>query len=264
MKSLVSIGRTDRPEDPDFMQSLARGLTVLRAVVQARAPVSISELARTTGLPRAAVRRCVHTLALLDYVARNDTRTVVGLGFAALAATYSGSSALILAAQPVLDRLRDDLGLTVSLGILSGGAAVYLARATDGRRWHSDVPLGGDVPAYCTALGRVLLAHRTNEEITDYLENRAFHAWTARTVTVAEQLRLLLDDVRQRGFAIVDQELEIGLRAIAAPVRGTKGEVIAAINVATQPALVSSRQLRTRILPALLDAARELTRRLFQ
>ncbi|HEX4332022.1 MAG TPA: IclR family transcriptional regulator C-terminal domain-containing protein [Usitatibacter sp.] len=247
--------------DPDFMASLARGLTVLRAFSQQRPNQSISQLAMRTDIPRAAVRRCLHTLVRLGYADHDAERRtfalrpkVLSLGYA-----YLSSIPLVTLAQPVLDALSEKLHESASLAVLEGDEIVYVARSKTIRRLMSvDLNVGSRLPAYCTSLGRVLLAARPPEELKQYLGHVHPVRYTPRTVISRDQLRGVIEGVRAEGYSVVDEELEIGLRSIAVPVLDTRGHVTAAINASTQASRLPLAEFRQTFLPALRKAAAEL------
>ena len=247
--------------DPDFMASLARGLTVLRAFSQQRPNQSISQLAMRTDIPRAAVRRCLHTLVRLGYVEHDKERRtfalrpkVLSLGYA-----YLSSIPLVSLAQPVLDALSERLHESSSMAVLEADEIVYVARSKTMRRLMSvDLNVGSRLPAYCTSLGRVLLAARPPEELRQYLAHVHPVRHTPRTITSREQLRDLIERVRTEGYSVVDEELEIGLRSIAVPVLDARGHVSAAINASTQASRLPLAEFRQTFLPALRKAAAEL------
>lgn len=247
--------------DPDFMTSLARGLAVLRAFSQQRPNPSISQLSLRTGIPRAAVRRCLYTLARLGYVGHDAERRsfalrakVLTLGFAHLSSTP-----LAALAQPVLDAVSEQLHESSSLAVLEGDEVVYVVRSKTSRRIMSvDLGVGSRLPAYCTSLGRVLLAGLTPAQLQSYFARAHLVRHTQHTLVGKERLRQAIDAVRRQGYAIVDQELEIGLRSIAVPVRDSNGRTVAAINAGTQAYRVAIGELEKRFLPVLGDAAADL------
>lgn len=245
--------------DPNFMTSLARGLAVLRAFDQRRHTLSIAEVSHATGIPRAAVRRCFYTLARLGYVeaAAASFRLrpkILTLGHSQIAATP-----LAVAAQALLDRCRDTLHESCSFGVLDGDDIFYIARSETTRIMSVALRVGSHLPAYCTSMGRVLLAHLPEPTLRAYLERVVLLPLTDRTLTSSDELRRVLLGVRKAGYALVDQELEIGLRSLAVPVYDQSGAAVAAINVGTQPARVTMRQLTHSFLPRLREAAAELT-----
>jgi IclR family pca regulon transcriptional regulator len=248
------------PGDPDFMTSLARGLTVIGAFTRQRRQLTIAQISQRTGIPRAAVRRCLHTLAKLGYVGSEDRRAfylrprILELGHA-----YMTSSPLASSSQPVLDRVSDVVHESCSMAILDGDEILYIARSsTKDRIMSIDLGLGSRLPAHCTSMGRVLLAGLAADELRAYLARVRIIAYTNRTVTSTAKLEQVIHGVRRSGYAIVDQELEIGLRSLAVPVRDHVGRTAAAINVGVQASRVPMSDLEARVLPELRAAAQEL------
>ncbi|HEX7558853.1 MAG TPA: IclR family transcriptional regulator C-terminal domain-containing protein [Usitatibacter sp.] len=247
--------------DPDFMTSLARGLAVIQAFSQQRPQQSISQLSLKTSIPRAAVRRCLITLARLGYVGHDPERRtfmlrpkVLSLGYA-----YLSSIPLVAMAQPVLDRLSHRLHESSSVAVLEGGEIAYIARSKASRRIMSvDLGIGSHLPAYCTSLGRVLLAGLPAHDLATYLAALKPARHTPHTVVSKEALRAAIDAARRDGFSVVDQELELGLRSIAVPITDIRGEVIAALNASTHASLLPLEQFQSTFLPALRHAAAEL------
>jgi len=251
-----------RGGDPDFMTSLARGLHVIRAFAGVDRRLTIADVSRATGLTRAVVRRCLYTLKELGY-AGTDGRMyflqprILNLGYA-----YLSTAPVPIAAQPVLEEMSEILGEASSVAVLDDGAVVYVGRAATKRIMSVTLGVGSRLPAYCTALGRVLLAHLTEEQVNSELAKVDFIQHTKYTVTSRRRLEEILVGVRQEGFALNDQELEIGLRSIAVPVRNVVGTVVAAMNVSTQASRVSRRELLERCLPVLRSAAEKLSSQL--
>lgn len=247
----------DRPDDPEFMASLARGLAVMRCVAGSEQPLTIADAARMTSLSRASVRRCLYTLVQLGYVAQDSTGYRVRRDALALGHPQLSMSSLAASAQARLDRLRTELGESCSLGVLDQDELCYVARAEAVRVMSIGLKVGSRLPLYCTSMGRVLLAGRSAAEQASYLDRTNLRQLTPRTVVSRHRLADLLQEVAAAGYALVDQELEIGLRSIAVPVR-RRGQVIAALNVGTAAFRVTSEELVERILPALMLCASEL------
>ncbi len=246
--------------DPNFMASLARGLAVIRAFTQQRRHLTIAQLSQRTAIPRAAVRRCLYTLSMLGYVGSEDGRTyalrprILALGHA-----YLSSTPLVYAVQPLLDQITSVLHESSSLAVLEGDEILYIARSSTTTRLMSiDLGIGSRLPAYCTSMGRVLLAGLTDAELDVYLSRVKLVKLTTRTVSTADELKVALNAVRRDGYAVVDQELEIGLRSIAVPVSDREGRSAAAINVGTQSSRVSVAEMESKFLPPLRAAAHEL------
>lgn len=245
--------------DPNFMTSLARGLAVIRAFSQHRKKLSIAQISHQTGIPRAAVRRCLHTLARLGYVGVDARDFSLRPKILTLGHAYLSSTPLSASAQPLLDRVAAAVHESCSVTILEEDEILYVARSAATTRIMSvDLSIGSRLPAYCTSMGRVLLASLPPAELTAYLGRVRLVAYTQHTMTTRDKLQKALAAARQRGFAIVDQELEVGLRAIAVPVKDGRGKTVAAVNIGAQASRASSKHMEQQFLPHLQAAAREL------
>lgn len=246
--------------DSDFVQSLDRGLAVIRAFGPERERLSLSQVARATGLTRAAARRFLLTLVKLGYV-RSDGREfslrprVLELGYA-----YLSGLAMPEIAAPHLEELVAKLRESSSISVLDGHHIVYVARVPTKRIMTVAISVGTRFPAFATSMGRVLLAAMGQDEFERYLDEASFESLTDRTVTDPAKLRDIVHEVAKQGYAIVDQELEEGLRAVAAPIRGASDTVTAAINVSAHASRVSLAAMRTNLLPALLETASQIER----
>jgi IclR family transcriptional regulator, pca regulon regulatory protein len=244
--------------DSDFVQSLDRGLAVIRAFGPGRERLSLSDVARETGLTRAAARRFLLTLVKLGYV-RSDGREfslrprVLELGYA-----YLSGLAMPEIAAPHLEELVARVRESSSISVLDGHHIVYVARVPTKRIMTVAISVGTRFPAYATSMGRVLLAGMSQEDLDRYLAEANLESLTGRTITDADRLREIVREVGRQGYAIVDQELEEGLRAIAAPIHGTGDAVIAAINVSAHASRVSMTAMRAELLPAMLETARSI------
>jgi len=240
---------------PHFVQSLERGLAVIRTFDASSPQLTLSEVARATGLTRAAARRFLLTLADLGYV-RTDGRLfelsprVMELGYA-----YLSSMSLPEVAEPHLEQLVAEVHESSSVSVLDGDDVVYVARVPTSRIMTVAINVGTRFPAHATSMGRVLLAGLPEEELEAYLHRAHLDRLTRRTVTSPEALVAELAKVRAQGWALVDQELEEGLRAIAAPLRDRNGRVIGAVNVSAHATRTSLESMRRDLLPPLLAAA---------
>jgi len=245
--------------DPNFMTSLARGLLVIQGFSRQSLHLSISQLSKRTGLSRASVRRCLHTLSKLGFAGSDDRRKFYLLPrVLELGRSYLSSVPLATVAQPVLERLSQILHESCSIALLDGIDIIYVARANVTRIVAIDLGVGTRLPAFCTSIGRVLLANLPPEEMEALLSRIEFARCTDRTLASVEQIRQVLRSVRRDGYAIVDQELELGLRSMAVPVQNHMGRVVAAINVGAHGQRVSVQDMQTRFLPYLRAAAQEL------
>ena len=245
--------------DPNFMTTLARGLAVIQAFSQRRRQVTISQLSAKTGLSRAAVRRCLYTLSKLGFAGSSDSRhfflmpRILTLGYSYISSTPFGS-----AVQPPLQRLSQQLRESCSLATLDGSEIIYIARAHVTRMMATDLGVGSRLPAFCTSMGRVLLAHLADDELESHLSKIHFERLTERTIVSPESLRQVLRLVRHNGYCIVDQELEVGLRSIAVPVKNGCERVVAALNIGAPAQRVSIQKIQAEFLPHLRATAEEL------
>jgi IclR family pca regulon transcriptional regulator len=246
----------------DLVGGLEKGLLVIEAFDQERARLSISEVAQRAGLSRAAARRYLLTLTSLGYVDHDGKGFALSPRVLRLGQSYMHSARLPRVLQPELQRLAAAMQEATSAGVLDDGEVVSLAAATGGRVVSTTLQPGTRVPAYCTANGRVLLAARSPEALDAWLTQQqaqqALRPLTPRTLTQPEALRQEVARVRAQGHALVDQEMELGLRTLAVPLRNHRGEVVAALNVSAIAARVSLEMLRERFLPILLDAQQRL------
>jgi IclR family transcriptional regulator, pca regulon regulatory protein len=246
--------------DPNFMTSLARGLVVIQAFTQQNPQMTISQLSVRTGLSRAAVRRCLYTLTKLGFAGAEDgSRYSLRPRMLSLSNTFTATSTLSTAAQPILERMSAALRESFSVATLDGEDIVYIARTTVDRVMVAvDLHIGSRLPAYCTSMGRVLLAYLPSDQLEHYLSRVNLIPHTTRTITNVEKLRLALRNVRRNGYALVDQELEVGLRSLAVPVYAPSGRVVATINLSGNAPRMSVLEMQTRFLPHLRNAANEL------
>ncbi|WP_137189256.1 IclR family transcriptional regulator domain-containing protein [Stenotrophomonas rhizophila] len=248
----------DNQGDPDFMTSLGRGLVVLSVFSQHPREVTMSQISTETGISRAAVRRVLYTLEKLGYVGEQGRGFVLLPRVLGMGGAYVASSSMTAAAQPVLDALRDDVHESCSLGVLDGDDVLYVARAETVRIMSIGLRAGSRLPAYCTSMGRVLLAALPHDTLESYLERNPLRPRTERTVTRMDEFMDTLERVRREGVALVDQELEIGLRSIAVPVHARSGAVVGALNIGTQAGRISLGVMQSQLLPRLREAAQRL------
>ncbi|MBX4940524.1 IclR family transcriptional regulator domain-containing protein [Rhizobium binae] len=250
--------------ETDFVSGFARGLKVIEAFGETRQRLSIAEAAKLTELDRATVRRSLLTLAELGYADYDGkfftlTPKILRLGHAYLSATP-----LPALLQPHLDHLSERAGQSASASVLDGTEIVYIARASQRRVMSINLTPGSRLPAYCASMGRVLLAALPESEARAVLARSELKRNTANTKTDPEELIAEFRRVRAEGYAIIDQELEIGLCSIAVPVENDRGETVAAINIGAPAALVPAADMKERYLKLLKEtqvALRPLLRR---
>jgi len=242
----------------DFVQSLERGLSVIRAFDETRPELTLSDVARATGLTRAAARRFLLTLIDLGYV-RTDGRLfalrprILELGYA-----YLSSLSLPEVAQPHMEELVAKVHESCSVSVLDGTDVVYIARVPTRRIMTVAISVGTRFPAFATSMGRVLLAAQPNDRIEAYLSSGVIQQYTDFTVTDADKLRAVLAKARTQGYCLVDQELEKGLRSIAVPIHDADGTVIAAMNVSLHVSGGTAEEIRRDVLPQLRATAAEI------
>jgi IclR family pca regulon transcriptional regulator len=252
-----------------FSQSLERGLQILAAFTESRPVLGIADLARAVDLNKSTTYRYVATLARLDYL-QQDPETkkyslgprVVDLGFAAI-----NSMEITRVAARYLQALSDDTGYTVSMAVLDGTDIVYVDRRRSGRgqlTMDLNLHVGSRLPAYCTAMGKVLLAYREPTTLRGLLERTDLARRAPKTITAREQLTFALGRIRETGIAVSDEELAPGLRALAVPIRSRSGEVVAAINIAVylSNSHATVETLQTRLEAPLRRAAGEISAKL--
>jgi IclR family transcriptional regulator, pca regulon regulatory protein len=244
---------------PEFVQSLERGLAVICAFDRDHAELTLSEVAAKTGVTRATARRFLLTLQSLGYV-RTDGRffsltpRVLELGYA-----YLSSLSLPEVAEPHLEALVAEVNESSSVSVLDGDDVVYVARVPVSRIMAVAISVGTRFPAYATSMGRVLLSGLSEAELETYLGKVSLEKLTGRTVTTISALRTEVGRVRGQGYALVDQELEEGLRAVAAPIRDRTGRVVASLNISAHASRTSLEAMRRTFLPPLLAAAARIS-----
>ncbi|MET9988060.1 IclR family transcriptional regulator C-terminal domain-containing protein [Streptomyces mutabilis] len=242
----------DAARAPHFVRSFERGLAVIRAFDADHPALTLSEVARAAELTRAAARRFLLTLADLGYVHSDGrlfrlTPRVLELGYA-----YLAGFTLPQIAEPYLEQLVAQVRESSSLCVLDGDDVVYVARVPTSRIMTASITVGTRFPAHLTSVGRVILADLPDAEIETRLARADLRPHTARTLASADALRAELRRVRRQGYALVDQELEDGLRSVAAPVRDRDGAVVAGVNIAVHAGRNSVESVRRDLLPHLL------------
>ena len=243
----------------DYVQSLARGLLVLRTFSAEHPALTLAEAARLTGLTRATVRRSLHTLQKLGYVVTDGrqfelTPRVLDLGYAYLSSAQIGDIA-----QPFMEALSEQINESVSVAVLDEFEIVYVARVPTKRIMRIGLALGSRLPALVTSMGRMIVADLPPAEQKIFIKSAPLPKMTNKTLTRKDELVKALNKIHQQGWVLLDQELEDGVRSIAAPIRDKRGRTIAAINVGTQAGRVSLKQLTEEFLPLLVRIAADIS-----
>jgi len=245
----------------DFVQSFARGLMVIRSFDATAPSQTLSQVAAATGLSRAAARRFLHTLVEEGYAVNNDgqfslTPRVMELGY-----SYLSALNLPALAQPRLEGLSAQVGESCSMSVLDGTDIHYVSRVAVRKIMTVNITIGTRFPAHSTSMGRVILSGMPDADIRSFLDSVPLkHGLTPRSLTEKEQLFAEIIAVRNQGWSLVDQELELGLRSLAAPIFDADGKIVAAINISTQSAVSSVHELTSNYLPVLLATADEISR----
>lgn len=248
----------EQPGRSDLVGSLERGLGVLEILAAHPAGLTMSEVADRAALTRAGARRFLLTLVATGY-ARQDGRIFrLSPRLITLGRTWLSGASLWTYAEPFMREVSQALNESCSAAVLADEDVVYVARIAGARIVGVALHVGTRLPAYCTSMGRVLLAGLSTTELDAFLGRARITAKTDRTVTDRHELARIVARARTNGYAIVDQELEIGLRSIAVPIRDRAGSVVAAINVSTQSARMPLSEMEREFLPLLQKAANSI------
>jgi IclR family transcriptional regulator, pca regulon regulatory protein len=246
-------GSIDRPAG--YVQSLDRGLAVISCFSAERPRLTLSELARQTGVSRAAARRSLITLQTLGYVGSDGRQFYLTPRVLTLGYSYLSSLSLADVAQAHLSDLASEVHESCSASVLDGFDIVYVARAATKRIMTISLSVGTRLPAYATSMGRVLLAGLPADRLDAYLAAATITPLTERTIVDHDRLRAEVERTRTRGWCLVDQELEDGVRSIALPIHNSAGRVVAAVNTSAHATRVPLATLQKSLLPKLRDCA---------
>lgn len=246
------------PQKRDLIAGLEKGLAVISAFDQDRPRLTMTEVASLCGLTRAAARRYLITLEYLGYVTSDRKMYALTPKVLRLGQSYMHSARLPRIVQPELHKLAYGLKEASAAGVLEGSDVICIAATSAGRLVSATLQTGTRVPAYCTANGRVLLSSLPQASLDAWIAKQTFAPLTPSTITNPERLRVEIERARQQGYAVVDQEMEPGLRTISVPLKSYRGEVLAAMNISVHAARVSMDQLVNDCLPALLQAQASL------
>ena len=243
---------------PDYVQSLARGLQVLRAFDRDRPRSTLSEIAAQIGLSRAVARRSLLTLQHLGYVAVQGRQFFPTPRVLELSYSYLSSLDLTDFAQEAMEKLSQRVGESTSMAVLDGSEIVYVVRVPVRRLMSVALGVGARLPAFAASMGRVLLADKSDAELTAWLRENTFRPITAHTVYKARALKSEILRVRRQCYAFVSQELELGLCSIAVPIRSAAGQVVCGLNVSMRYSNDVKAVALKKMLPALKSARQSI------
>lgn len=252
---MVKLAREDDRNPSEFVTAVERGFAVLAAFGRGPKRMTLTEVAEATDLTRGTARRFLLTLQTLRYIDGDGKLFWLTPKVMQFSGAYLASTGVAEAARPVIRTLTETLGESSSVAVLDGLDVIYVARVETRRIFSSGLDVGSRLPAYCSSLGRVLLAGMSDAALDNWLQNAPFEARTAKTLTTRDQLAARIQEVRRLNYALIDGEVEIGIRSIAVPIRDSEGLVIAALNVGTSAARVSLDQMKKKFLPELRKAA---------
>lgn len=245
-------------KDPEYLSTLERGLSVLRAFDQDHPQMPLSEVAAVTGLSPAVARRCLNTLVKLGYVAQHGRQFLLRPEVLVFGSAYLSSMNIEQVAIPHLQAVRDQTGDSSSMAVRSGADILYVAHVSTRRTIRLGANVGTSFPLHATSLGKVLLAFDDTDAVDAFLAAAKLARFTENTVTDAETLAARLIEVRRQGYDTAKDELDYGIVSVAVPVFGPDRRIVAAINCSTSTTRVSQDELVASRVPLLQDAAREI------
>ncbi|MFC3123966.1 IclR family transcriptional regulator C-terminal domain-containing protein [Pseudoroseomonas globiformis] len=244
-----------KPEPRDLLGGLSRGLAIIEAFGTLRRGATIADLARTAGMTRAAARRCLLTLVSLGYAETDGKHYELSPRALRLGGAWLASATLPGLIQPQLEAVREATGESCSAAVLDGADVVYIARASARSIMAVTLAVGSRLPAHCTALGRALLSALPQGALEAHIAALTPEALTTHTRTTPDAIREAVAQARTQGYAVVDEELALGLRSVAVPVRDGRGRCVAAMNIGARTTRAGNAVLSERLLPALRSAA---------
>jgi IclR family pca regulon transcriptional regulator len=243
----------------DFVQSLERGLAVIRAFSNETSSLTLSEIAERTGLTRAAARRFLLTLRELGYVESDGRKFSLRPRILELGYSYLSSLPVWEIARPYLERLADQVRETTSASVLDGTDIVFVARVGTNRIMSMTLTVGSRLPAWATAMGRVLLAGLDPDALDDYFGQVSLHPLSERTITDERRLREIIAEAAKNGWTLVDQEVEEGVRSLAVPIRSAGGRTEAALTVCSHASRVNAERVMEEFLPLVRETSEQIS-----
>lgn len=249
-------------DDKEIVDSFVRGLSVIRAFGKQAPELTLSEVASRCDLTRAAARRFLLTLVKLGYATTDGKHFRLSARILDLGYAYLSSLDLTDIALPIMERVSTELHESTSISVLNGTEIVYVARVPTRRIMSVTLNIGTRLPAYCTSMGRVLLAGLCEADLDVYFGDASFTAFTAHTLTDPARLRAQIAEDRRKGWSLVDEELELGLRSLSVPIRNARGNTVAAMNISGHAARVTCGVMIDTYLPVLKIAQADIERAL--
>lgn len=244
--------------DSEYLSTLERGLSVLRAFSRESPEMTLSQVAAATKLSPAVARRCLHTLVELGYVAKREKRFLLTAEVMAFASAFLESMNLEQVVRPHLQEVRDDTGDSSSMAVLSDPDVLYLVHVSTNRMVRLAAGIGTRFPAHATSLGRILVAHQDQAWIDHYVATTPLIRFTDKTLLDRKRLAQVLRQARQNDYASIQDELDYGIVSVAVPVRAGSGDVVAAINCSTATSRVDPGEMLATRVPVLQRAARAI------
>ncbi len=246
--------------DPDFMLSLARGLLIFRAFADKREKLTVAQISSATGLKRSTAYRCLYTLTKLGYLESEGSKFAPRISTLLLGCAYFARGHWEAALQPILDGLRDRVGMTCGLGVYEEGYVHYVVVSQSRGSLTLVASVGRRLPAYCTAVGRIFLADMKADVLERYLDGLSAVSHTQYTTTERAKLLSRIDDTRVQNHAVASQEIDLGVRVAAVPVRSDSGEIVAALMSGGEISVMSGDKIDSLFLPELHKVATEIGR----
>ncbi len=244
-----------------FIKSLQKGLSILETLAKAARPMSLQELSEIMGIGPTTMFRFLHTLEKTGFIEKDSTRKTYRLSPKVLSLGYAvfHSSDLWQIAHPYLVKASNKLNETMNMAILDGTDILYIDRVKTRKILQINLEIGSKLPAYCTSMGRVLLSGLSRDEAREILHNSKRDAFTENTLTDIESIEKVLDEVREKGYAINDGELAPELKSMAAPVRNESGRIVAAVNIAVHASQYDVSKMKQYLLPTLKETTRTIS-----
>ena len=244
-----------------FIEALSRGLRILEAFSEDRAALTLVEVAKAVDLDKSTVFRFVYTLEELGYLERDPQSKRYRPGIKVLRLGFTAVNNLDISerAEPHLQWLADRSGEAINMAVREGSEIVYIERISPVQIVNINLHVGSRLPVHCTSMGKIQLIDFSADAIGGLLGEGPYEAYTAKTLTTLDALLAEVEEARARGYAVGDEELAVGLRSIAAPIRGADGQIAAAVNVSVSSARISRAELEERLGPLVMEAGQRIS-----